>query len=270
MNNIFQEFTVVLTGAYGGIGKALARQLVDAGCNVYLVGRNEEKLQTLTAELKTSAKPKQVIYYFQADLADPESVSQLASRLCYATPQINVLINNAGVNHLGTLDNTQYTAVQNMINVNVLAPMQLTKLLLPRLKAMPWARIVNVGSVLGLLGYPGYSAYCTSKFALKGFSESLQRELTDSSVSVGYFAARATDTPLNSSAIVEMNKALNTKVDKPEEVAEKIINFIPTNKSTNKVAWPECIFIKLNAILPDMVSNSIKKQLPIIKRYAAV
>ena len=91
--------------------------------------------------------------------------------------------------------------------------------LLPHLKAQPQAHLLNMGSVFGNIGYPGYAAYSASKFAMRGFTEALRRELADTRVRVHYLAPRATRTPINSPAVQRMNAELKVAMDPPEAVA---------------------------------------------------
>ena len=97
--------------------------------------------------------------------------------------------------------------------------MQLTRALLPTLRAQPMGAILNIGSVFGSLGYPGYTAYSATKFALRGFTEALRRELADTRIGVHYFAPRATKTGINASAVDRMNAELKVAMDPPAQVA---------------------------------------------------
>ena len=131
------------------------------------------------------------------------------------------------------------------------------------------AQIINVGSTFGSIGYPGFSAYCASKFGLRGFTESLRRELADSGLQVSYIAPRATETDLNSDNIVAMNDALGTAMDEPSLVADEVMQIISTPVASDKyLGWPEKLFVRINALLPALVDSSLRKQLPIIRRFA--
>jgi short-subunit dehydrogenase len=141
--------------------------------------------------------------------------------------------------------------------------------LLPLLKQQDDSQIVNIGSTFGSIGYPGFGAYCASKFGLRGFTESLRRELSGSGMQVSYIAPRATDTDLNSDNLVAMNDALGTAMDKPSLVANEVMQIINTPSGADKfLGWPEKLFVRINALLPSIVDSSLRKQLPIIRRYA--
>eukprot|EP01034_Spumella_vulgaris_P007222 gene7222-9196_t len=124
------------------------------------------------------------------------------------------------------LEQLEDSDINAMLAVNISAPICLTKILLPLLKQASSAMVVNVGSTYGSIGYPGYASYCASKFALRGFSEALRRELSDTRVGVLYVAPRATSTPMNSPAAQALNDALNANVDDPQTVASAVIRAI--------------------------------------------
>lgn len=105
--------------------------------------------------------------------------------------EVNVLNNNAGVSQFKLFEQaseSDISDISDIITTNTIAPMQLTQALLPLLKQYDKAQIINMGSTYGSIGFPGYTAYCASKFALRGFSQTLSRELADSNIRVKYLA----------------------------------------------------------------------------------
>ena len=128
--------------------------------------------------------------------------------------------------------------------------------------------VVNLGSTFGSIGYPGFSAYCASKFALRGFSEALRRELADTEMKVLYIAPRATRTSMNSAQVVAMNDELNVAMDDPLEVADQVAQAIIREREELYLGWPEKLFVRLNSLLPRVVDQALRKQLPIIQRFA--
>ncbi len=138
----------------------------------------------------------------------------------------------------------------------------------PLLRRQPRALLVNLGSTFGSIGYPGFTAYCASKFALRGFSEALRRELADSQIKVLYIAPRATRTAMNSADVVAMNNELKVEMDDPQEVARQIVHAIATEREELYLGWPEKLFVRLNGLLPRLVDQALRKQLPVIKRFA--
>ena len=255
--------TAVLTGASGGIGAAMAQALSDAGVRLLLVGRRAPALQALAAQLGVQ---------HQALVADVASSAGRAAvhHACAALPQgLDLLINNAGVSEFGAFDTQPQALVEEQITTNLLAPMLLTQALLPALRRAPRGLIVNVGSALGSLGYPGYAAYAASKFGLRGFSEALRRELADSAVGVLYLAPRATATAINSERVVALNSALGNATDAPEVVAQALLRQLREERPYLAVGGPERLFARLNALLPGLIDRAIRRQLPTIRRFLA-
>jgi short-subunit dehydrogenase len=255
------ECRAVITGASGGIGQALVAALLAEGAQLLLVGRQTDALQTLAI---AHAGKVQVV---QADICERsgrEAVVAAAQRF----GGINTLINAAGVNHFGLLDQHDETSIAELIGLNVTATLQLTHRLLPLLRQQGRSLVVNLGSTFGSIGYPGFSAYCASKFALRGFSEALRRELADTQVKVLYFAPRATQTRMNAANVVAMNDELNVAMDDPHSVALQLLAAIRREEEERYLGWPEKLFVRLNSLLPRVVDQALRKQLPIIQRFA--
>jgi len=257
--------TVVLTGASGGIGRAIAEKLDAAEARLVLVGRNEEKLKELVSNLDGNAH-----VYVVADISSDEGRLNLR-QYCESlgTQGIDVLVNCAGINDFGLLEGQSQSAIVDTISINLVSPMLICQDLLPMLRRRDGAQIINIGSTFGSIGYPGFSAYCASKFGLRGFTEALRRELADTSLRISYIAPRATHTDLNSDNIVAMNNELGTTMDDPSLVATEVMRVVAKRKPLDRyMGWPEKLFVKINALLPTLVDNSLRKQLPIIRRFA--
>lgn len=257
---------ILLTGATGGIGKASALRLAQQGVRIVAVGRNPETLQQLVQQLPKH--PDGPHSFIVADLGQQQDIEALCSKIEHLEQPINTLINMAGVNALALFEDQSSQQIRDIINTNLVSTMLLTHALLPTLKSQPEARIINVGSTFGSIGFPGYVTYCSTKFALRGFTEALSRELSDSNIGVQYFAPRATQTPLNSDAANALNQALKNPVDSPAEVARELARFIRKASANRFLGWPEKLFVKINGLMPSIVSNSISKQLSTIKGHA--
>ncbi len=269
LSNKMKNTNILLTGATGGMGKAFSQLLFDEGANLVLIGRNSQKLQQRQAELLASnINARNKVEIFAIDLIEAEQRTQLIAYLATLSFEINLLINNAGINQFALFEQMTESEINRIINTNTIAPMQLTQTLLPALLKQPSAQIINIGSTFGSIGFPGYSAYCASKFALRGFSQALSRELANTNITVKYLSPRATKTSLISEKIAQLNKALNTATDSPELVAKELLLLIEQNKSERYIGWPEKLFVRLNALFPAVVSKSIVKQLPIIQKFA--
>lgn len=251
--------TIVLTGAAGGIGSAMAQKLAASGANLLLVGRSTEKLGALRATL-----PGEDHRLVVADIAAQDG---RATVLSSCADGVDLLINNAGVNYFGLLEQQTDEQLQQMMTVNVLAPILLTRELLPLLRRRGGG-IVNVGSGFGSIGFAGYCGYSASKFALRGFSEALRRELADTGVSVQYLAPRAVATEMNPPEVVAMNEELGNATDAPEQVAQELLELLQSGKPRRHMGAPERFFAKLNGLLPGMVDSALGKKLTVIRRQA--
>lgn len=254
------ECRAVITGAGGGIGQALVARLCQGGARLLLVGRQGAALQSLEQRF-----PDQVEVVL-ADITDPSGRQAIASAA--RGFGMNALINAAGVNRFSMLEEHDEEAIASLIGLNVTANLQLTRRLLPLLRLQPHALLVNLGSTFGSIGYPGFSAYCASKFAMRGFSEALRRELADTQVKVLYIAPRATRTSMNADNVVAMNDELKVAMDDPQTVADAVAQAIQREREELYLGWPEKLFVRLNSLLPRMVDQSLRKQLPIIQRFA--
>lgn len=255
---------VLLTGASGGIGAAIAHRLAGEGARLWLVGRNADTLERLRSALPAAASHRAVI----ADLASNEGRDFLARTLEADGSPLDALVHAAGISRFAWLADTPPDALEAQFATNLVAPVLLTQRLLPRLA--PRGRILFLGSSFGGIGYPGFSAYCASKFALRGFTEALRRELADTGVQVAYLAPRATRTALNSPAVCAMNDALGNATDPPERVADAVARMLAAPRMCDRaLGWPERLFLRLNAVFPALVDGALRKQLPAIKRFAA-
>lgn len=256
------EARVVLTGASGGIGLAIAEALCSQGAHVLAVSRHQEPLMPLQARYLLQ------LHWVKADLTTAEGRQQVLVA-AQAMEGVNLLINAAGVNHFAMLEHLPGQEIDAMLSINLAAPIQLTSLMLPLLRQASAAMVVNVGSIYGSIGYAGYATYCASKFALRGFSEALRRELADTRIGVLYVAPRATRTSMNSPAALALNNALKSNEDDPQTVATAVVSAIAGNQRELYLGWPERFFVRLNGLLPTVVDRGLRKHLPLIRRLSS-
>lgn len=256
--------TVLLTGATGGIGRALALVLARAGARLVLVARDAAALEQLARALPAQGLPH---LWLAADLV--EEKDRLRLRELCDDSQVSLLVNNAGTSGLSFLEDSTFESIERQLTLNLAVPVLLTRLLLPQLLGQKEAAVVNIGSAFGSIGYPGFSVYCASKFGLRGFSEALRRELADTGVRVLHVAPRATRTALNSEQVVAMNHALGNAMDDPFDVARQVLLRIEQARWGSVVlGWPERLYAFINALWPAMTDNTLRKQLPVIRRFA--
>ena len=255
---------VLLTGATGGIGQKLALKLAQEGVRLILVGRNEKTLQSLRSNLPNSNGHA----FLAADISTTMGRERIIEAVETIDAGVDLYINNAGVNEFKFFSHQSQESIESLLTTNLLSPILLTHSLLPALRKKNTAMIVNVGSSLGSIGFPGYSVYCSSKFGLRGFTESLRRELADSNIQVMYVAPRATQTAINTENAILMNKALGVAMDDPDLVADIIVKSIKQNKPRIYIGWPERFFIWINSIMPKLVDNDLRKKLSTIRTFS--
>ena len=265
MSGAEKTLTVLITGASGGIGSAIAQLLAQQGHRLLLQGRNAARLEQLRASLRHSDTHR----VLAADLLDPEQRRELVQRCGEIPGGVDVLINNAGVSTFALLADMSDEALAKMLQTNLLVPMALTRDLLPLLQKNGRAAVINIGSAFGHIGHPGFSAYSASKSGLHSFTEALRRELSDAGVRVHYLAPRAVDTELNTDAVNDLNRTLGNKSDSPQKVAQQCLRLLQSRASGRRfIGWPERLFIKVNALFPAVVDSALAKKLPVIRQYA--
>lgn len=254
----FVDTTVVLTGATGGIGQAVAKLLGARGAKLLLVSRNEQQLAQLCQSLGANHR------YVAADITSEQGRANVLNKA--AELGASVLINNAGVSQFAAFESIDEQAFRASMELNLMAPVLLTQGFL-NIGGDAAKVVVNVGSALGAIGFPFYTSYCTSKFALRGFTEALGRELAGSNDRVLYFAPRATQTDMNSAEVNAMNKALGNTVDSPEAVAKALVAQIEKGTKRGGIGWPEQFFAKLNSVVPQLVDKAMFKKLKAIRQF---
>ena len=252
---------ILLTGASGGLGQELARQLSATGAALLLAGRNEKRLNEISAPLKTESA------IVRADLNSKEGIAATAEAA--RRFGVNVLINNAGAGAFGLLENQEWSSIARVLATSLEAPMHLTHALLPWLRSQPQAAIVNIGSVFGSVPFAGFAAYSAAKAGLRGFSQALRRELADTLVSVIHISPRAIDTAMNDNAVNALNRELGNQSDHPAEVARRIVSTLTSNATERHIGFPEGLFAWLNGVAPGLIDRGLAGKLATIKRHAA-
>ncbi|KIU51803.1 MULTISPECIES: SDR family NAD(P)-dependent oxidoreductase [Bradyrhizobium] len=164
-----------VTGAASGIGRALAFELAQRGCDLALADRDEAGLQATAAEI-AKASPRKVTVH-RLDVGEPDQIAAFAATASAAHPALNIVVNNAGVALLGQFGEIEQAQMEWLFNINFWGVVHGTRAFLPYLARQREAHIVNVSSIFGIVAPPGQSAYCAAKFAVRGFSESLRHEL---------------------------------------------------------------------------------------------
>jgi short-subunit dehydrogenase len=259
------DSTILITGASGGIGGAIARQLAQRGATLILINRDSDKLAAFAAELRASGGK---VIPLAGDLATPGEPARLVQAALDQAGTVDILVNCAGVQNFGFFAEESAADTATLFNINTIAPIALTNALLPHLLKKGKGQIVNLGSIFGSIGFPCFASYSASKFALRGFSEALRRELAGSGIGVTYVAPRFTRTAFNRNAVTRMANALKMNQDEPESVAASVIAAIEHNDRERYLGWPEKLFVRINSILPRLVDQSLIKQAGLMRPFA--
>ncbi|MDQ6998262.1 MAG: SDR family oxidoreductase [Mariprofundus sp.] len=252
---------VVLTGAAGGMGSILARELVKLGANLAMVDANAKALDAMHVELPDT-------HAITGDLSSAAGCTLVADQCLEKLGGIDLLINLAGINNFAAYEDENPEKIELMLHVNLLAPMWLARAFLPVMQKNNAGRIVNVGSIFGSIGFAYFAVYSASKFGLRGFSEALRREVADTNIKVTYIAPRAVKTPMNSDALMRMGEATGMNMDAPEDVVKKIIAAINNNRKDIYFGFPEALFVNINVMFPRLVDKALAAQNRIARAFA--
>lgn len=251
------RMSVLLTGASGGIGAAMAEALMNGGARVLLVARTPAPLTELAARLGRPSGAAGRVAALAVDITHATERQVLAQ--VAAERGVNVLINSAGTPCFGPFASMSDAQIAAVMTTNLIAPIQLARALLPQLLAQPQARLLNIGSTLGRLGLPGYAAYGASKFGLRGFTEALRREFADSGLRVQYLGPRATRTAFNDRRVDAYNAATGARVDAPEWVARAAVRLLEDGAAERFLGFPEALAVRLNSVFPAWLDRAFGK-----------
>ena len=226
----------IITGGSSGIGKAVARSLVRQGAHLSLIARDRQKLATTRQELILEApNSTQKIFIVTADVADFSSISSAIEMAIARLGTPELLITSAGMAHPGYFEEIPLAVFEQTMAVNYFGTLYSIKAVLPAMKQKQRGRIVLISSGAGLIGIYGYSAYSSSKFALRGLAESLRGELKPQGIGVTIVYPPDTDTPQlaaeNKIKPIETKKITATaKTWSSEAVAKQIVCGIEKNQ----------------------------------------
>jgi len=232
--------TVLITGASGGLGALVARQLADEGARVTALGRT---------------RPEGVANFLPHDLSTPAGIEAAARGV--QGQRWDILVNLAGVQHFGPVDAEDPRDLMAGYLVNLVAPVRLTQAVLPGMQARGAGQIVNIGSIFGSINFAHFATYSSAKAGLRGFSQALRREVTGTGVDVTYVAPRAVRTAMISDRVLEFAKLTQMHIDPPEATARRIVSAIRARRRDVYLGFPEAFFVRLNALLPGLVDRAL-------------
>jgi 3-dehydrosphinganine reductase len=234
-----KEFTgklALVTGGSSGIGLAISKKLARQGCDVWILARRPDQLADALVEIRGCAQnSSQNFGSIQADVSEDEAVSLKLAAFCKEVGVPDLLINDAGVSRPGLFSDQDIDIFRWMMNTNFLGAVCVTRALISAMIARGSGHIVNVSSIAGYAGIYGYSAYGASKFALRGFSDTLRAELVEHHIQVSVVFPPDTKTPQLDGdvpylpAVTRQLSEDNNAVKSPEQVADSIIQGIQKN-----------------------------------------
>ena len=164
-----------MTGASSGIGEATARRLARDGYCLTLAARRQDELERVAREIETSGGQALVA---PTDVRDRAAIQRMVQSTLDHWGRVDVLVNNAGLGHDGHVIHLDPDQVRELMAVNVVAVIECAQAVLPAMMQQSSGHIINVASIAGLVGLPGSSLYCASKFAVNGFTDALRREVS--------------------------------------------------------------------------------------------
>jgi len=223
----FKDKTVIITGGSEGVGAATARAFANAGANLVLAARGKKKLERIADELRARTQ----VEIFAMDVADPDACADLFKKAQFEFGSIHILVNNAGYHQRGPVETIEADDLGRMIDVNLKAPIILSRLVLPYLKESGSGAIINVGSLAGQTPVPGAAAYSASKSGLRAFTFALADELSDSSIKLAVVSPGPISTGFmmdNLDSVIDLN--FSQPISSAEEVAEEILKICSNSK----------------------------------------
>jgi uncharacterized protein len=258
MSKIKQK-NVVITGASSGLGEELALQVAEQGANVILLARSTAKLEKLSARIATEFTVSSGFY--TVDVCDEAAVKKTFSDIIKHWGTIDILVNNAGFGIFENVIDAEFDEMKKMFEVNVFGTMLCTKVVLPQMLKQQSGHIINIGSQAGKIATPKSSAYCATKHALLGFSNSLRLELSRTPLHVTVINPGPMKTNFLTIADPSGNYVKNAGkyMLSAERVAKKIVSVMQKPKrEVNLPLWMNAAS-KLYAIFPQVFERLAKR-----------
>ena len=232
----FQGANVIITGGSSGIGKATAKLLAKYGANVFIIARDQRRLDQAIQEIEAERiSPTQQFGAFSADVRSYEGVEAAVAAIVDAGGLPDGLINSAGITYPGHFEEIPLKTFRDLMDVNYFGTLYAIRAVLPFLKEKGGGFIVNISSAVGIVSIFGYTAYAASKFAVRGLSDALRDELKPQAISVSVVFPPDTDTPMTrfeQNLLPPETKAISgtVKLISPEQVARETLEGVRKGK----------------------------------------
>ncbi len=253
----------LITGASGGIGRALAIELARQGSRLTLLARRADALSAVAADIQMLGGEVECIV---GDVTDPATRATALDRATTRFGGLDILINNAGVGAFGRFDEAASARLRQLFEVNFFAAAELTREALPLLKKSERPIVVNVSSILGHRAVPRSSEYCASKFALQGLSESLRAEFSTLGIDLLVVSPGTTETEFFEH-VVERDVAKGrggTRWPKQrgvsaESVAKATVRAIRLGRHEIIPNFRGRLLVRLNRLVPGLVDRLMSR-----------
>ena len=249
-----QDNRALVTGASGGIGRAIAVELARAGVDQVLIARRSEKLAAVVEEVMRLGRRAEAVV---GDVTDPAVRLRALEVAREKLGGLDILVNNAGVSAHGRFADADPDRLRPIMETNFFAPVELTREALPLLREGREPIVVNISSVLGQRGCPHKSEYSASKFALRGFSEALRAELVPLGIDVLVVTAGPTDTEFFQHLLEEHGELPwgEGKPVSPERVARATIRAMERGRHEIIPSWRGWLLATANRFFPRLVDR---------------
>ena len=223
---IFKDKTVIITGGSEGVGAATARLFAAAGANLMLVARGKKKLEAIAEELRDKTR----VEIFAMDVSDADACVNLFKKAEFEYGRVDILINNAGHHVREAFESTAVDDLAKTIDVNLKAPIMLTRLAIPHIQEAGGGAIINVGSLAGRTYVPGSTAYAASKAGLRSLTYSLAEEMIGGDIKIGLVSPGPIDTGF---IMADLDSTTNLVLSQPmstaKEVAQAVLDLCGNN-----------------------------------------
>jgi short-subunit dehydrogenase len=230
---IFKDKTVVITGGSEGCGAAAARMFADAGANLVLVARGKRKLEAIAEELREKTR----VEIFPMDVADTDACSDVFRKAEFEFGRVDILVNNAGFHQRGPFEDVSAEDHGTMVDVNLRAPIMMTRIALPYLREAGSGAIINVGSLAGWQPLPDQVTYSATKAGLRTFTYALFEELRETDIKVAIVSPGPLDTGfIMSNLDVVADLTMSQPISTADEVAQAILDLCGNRQ--REVAMP--------------------------------
>jgi short-subunit dehydrogenase len=244
-----RDKTVVITGGSKGVGAACARAFARAGANLVLAARNKKDLEAIAGELRAVTR----VAILAMDVADEEACRNLLRKAQFEFGAVHVIVNNAGYHARGPFESVAAADMAMMVDVNLKAPIVMTRLALPYLREAGDGAIINVGSLAGMMGVPNSAVYSATKSGLRALTFALHEELRDSGIKVAVVSPGPIDTGFIMSDIDAVsNLTFSQPISTQDEVAAAVLALCIGSKREKAMPVISGILVTISSLFPSL------------------